>query len=489
MPTSQAATAASGMRPCVVSAFARQARIAGDPRRSRAGELSAARRSLDAAGFCATLHCWPCSLLRPSPDPHRPNPSNLAQEVILAGAWAHRQPSPCLPSASPAAPRPRPSASPRPTFWQIAPAEPRAGAAPPSAAGPPLLWSPSARGAGSSMGRCSRWWAAHRRWAAGTAGARLVRLHPASFASLPSFDQLLPVLLFVACFLHFPNAPCFWGPTAQSLAHQPHTVPLGRGRVLPLGTRVPELARPLVTMPGSCGLPYGCRPATELLGPGKELLGERRPFSRPALPPTTHHHHARSSFCNYHHHPRSCFCTHPPPPPSIMLLHPPTLARTHATHCAAMEWGEGDQWMLTLELPPGRHEYKVGMRTSSSLCRTPGSMGFAGCRAPLPPSRSDLLAGDRSQGAFLSAQPRGVQGRAGEAPALLTPTAARAARRASPLPSRWLSPRVTTPALCCAGTRAQTDPWRWAAGRAARPGCMGSVPEVLRPACCRAHPP
>ncbi|KAL4440040.1 hypothetical protein ABPG75_003041 [Micractinium tetrahymenae] len=27
----------------------------------------------------------------------------------------------------------------------------------------------------------------------------------------------------------------------------------------------------------------------------------------------------------------------------------------------AMKWGEGDRWMLTLELPPGRHEYKVAV--------------------------------------------------------------------------------------------------------------------------------
>lgn len=33
--------------------------------------------------------------------------------------------------------------------------------------------------------------------------------------------------------------------------------------------------------------------------------------------------------------------------------------RLSATRAAAMEWSEGDQWLLTLELPAGAHEFKV----------------------------------------------------------------------------------------------------------------------------------
>lgn len=41
---------------------------------------------------------------------------------------------------------------------------------------------------------------------------------------------------------------------------------------------------------------------------------------------------------------------------------------------AAMQWGEGDQWLLTLELPAGSHEFKV---VTVAPPAKEGSCGFA----------------------------------------------------------------------------------------------------------------
>lgn len=69
-------------------------------------------------------------------------------------------------------------------------------------------------------------------------------------------------------------------------------------------------------------------------------------------------------------------CPRAPPsssPPNLLLpagaaalCRPPTAGHVNAVRpsspcpgCAVMKWGEGDRWMITLELPPGQHEYKV----------------------------------------------------------------------------------------------------------------------------------